>query len=91
MLSIYAGDALVASMGSNDQTRAVTSPSLAMEVGKAGSLKFSIYPTHPLYESMQKLVTIVTVRDGEDILFRGRVYSIERKITGERQVYPQSA
>ena len=87
MLTVYADEALLTTWGSNDSKCLITSPSLSQEIGKSGSLKFSMYPTHPLYNSLKKLVTIVKVCDGDKILFRGRVYNQETKITTERQVY----
>ena len=50
-------------------------PSLNLEVNKAGSLSFSIYPTHPYFNVIDKMKSIVTVLQDERVIFRGRVFS----------------
>lgn len=53
----------------------VSNPTLSLEVNKAGSLSFSIYPTHPYYNSIYKMSSIITVLQDNRIIFKGRVYS----------------
>ena len=50
-------------------------PTLNLEVNKAGSLSFTIYPTHTYYGSIRKMKSIITVFRDNKILFKGRVYS----------------
>lgn len=51
------------------------SPVLNLEVNKAGSLSFLIYPTHNYYGSLSKLKSVITVYQDSRIVFKGRVYS----------------
>lgn len=53
----------------------VGDPNLNLEVNKAGSLSFSIYPTHKYFNSIKKMESIIQVYQDNKILFKGRVYS----------------
>lgn len=53
----------------------VGDPNLNLEVNKAGSLSFSIYPTHKHFNSIKKMESIIQVYQDNKILFKGRVYS----------------
>ena len=50
-------------------------PTLKLEVNKAGSLSFTIYPTHTYYGSIIKMRSVISVYQDNKILFKGRVYS----------------
>ncbi len=53
----------------------VSDPTLNLEINKAGSLSFSIYPTHPYYSKIQKMQSIITVLQDDKVLFKGRAFS----------------
>lgn len=55
----------------------IESGTITHELNKAGSLKFSIYPTHPYYQQIHELKSLIEVyRDGvEQPIFRGRALS----------------
>lgn len=55
--------------------RKLVSPKLSLETNKIGSLSFTIYPTHPNYDSLVKMQSIVTVYQDEEVLFKGRIFS----------------
>ena len=52
----------------------IESGTITRELNKAGSFKFSIYPDHPLYDSIRELKTVIEVyKDGVvEPIFRGR-------------------
>ena len=50
-------------------------PTLNLEVNKAGSLSFTMYPTHTYYGSIRKMRSVISVYQDNRILFKGRVYS----------------
>lgn len=54
---------------------ALVSPSLSLELNKTGSFTFTLYPTHPLFGSIQRLKSVVEVQKDGSPLFRGRVIS----------------
>lgn len=50
----------------------IINPRLTLEVNKVGRFDFTIYPTHPLYGSIQKLKSVIEVYQDGVLLFRGR-------------------
>lgn len=71
MYKILADDTLIYDSTLDDYT--ITKGQISKEVNKAGSFIFTIYPTHPFYNRIQRLKTIITVLKGDKIIFRGRV------------------
>ena len=53
----------------------LTDPVLSGELSKAGSLSFTINPTHPYYSKVHKMQSIISVFQDDDIIFKGRVFS----------------
>lgn len=85
MFQIYAGDSLVYEPG--DMNLALLTPKLTLEMGKAGSLEFTVPAGHPYIDILKKLTSPVAVDlDGERI-FRGRVLSGSRTFYNQREVY----
>ena len=78
MYTIYAdGEALYSPHLANDGY-SVLSPKLTVELNKAGSLTFILPPTNVMYDSIQKLKTIITVIQDNEEIFRGRVLHDEK-------------
>ena len=86
MYKIYLGSSLVFDDSDIREERFVEEPTLEMEVGKAGTLKFSVYPNHPLYNSFYKLTSYVTLMRNDEVLFKGRVLSSEDNMVGARKI-----
>lgn len=86
MYKIYLGSSLVFDDSDIREERFVEEPTLEMEVGKAGTLKFSVYPNHPLYNSFYKLTSYVTLMRNDEVLFKGRVLSSEDNMIGARKI-----
>lgn len=55
----------------------IFSPSVELEENKTGSFDFTIYSDHPYFSRIQKLKSIITVFQGDYLLFRGRVLDEE--------------
>ena len=70
-----------------DRQLVVFSPRLSLEMGKAGTLEFSIPPTNKYYGELRQLRTIITVEMDEVEIFRGRVLSIERNFNNMKKIY----
>lgn len=49
------------------------SAKVTQELNKVGSFAFTIRPDHPAYDHIHKISSVVTVRDRQQIIFRGRV------------------
>ena len=86
MYKIYLGSSLVFDDSDIREERFVEEPTLEMEVGKAGTLKFSVYPNHPLYNSFYKLTSYITLMRNDEVLFKGRVLSSEDNMIGARKI-----
>lgn len=82
---IYADDELVYAAGVDGYE--VLNPKLSLEVNKAGSLKFDIPVSSDMYNSINKLRTTVEVRQGNEVLFRGRLLNTKRSINNTRSLY----
>lgn len=70
-----------------DDTLSLFSPKLTLEMGKAGSLQFSIPPNNKYYNSLQQLTTVVTVEMDDIEIFRGRVLTNTRNFNNIRTIY----
>lgn len=84
MYNVYAGNDLI----HDDRLEGlrIIGGKLTLEVGKSGLFEFTIYPSHPRYDSVQPVKTIIQVlRDGENI-FSGRVLSIRYGFYNEKIV-----
>lgn len=73
MYKIVCGDKTLWSSDSNDKK--LVSPKLTLDLSKIGSLSFTLLPTHSEYNSLEKIKSIITVYQDDDIIFRGRVFS----------------
>ena len=52
------------------------SASVSLELNKAGSLTFTMPSSHPFYEKLYKLKTIIEVFQGDFEIFRGRILNM---------------
>lgn len=69
----------------------VLGPKLTREVSKGGSLVFTMPRDHPQYNMLQKMSTVVTVKqDGKEI-WRGRILNHEADWYNRRVVYCEGA
>lgn len=64
----------------------ILNPKLDLELNKAGSFSFTIYPNHPYANRVKKMESIITVKQNGDIIFRGRILNDETGFKNERQV-----
>lgn len=58
----------------------VLNPKLTVEVNKAGSLQFDIPMGSEMYNRLSKLKTTIEARQGNEVLFRGRVLNTKRNM-----------
>lgn len=82
---IYADGDLVYSAGAEGYD--VLNPKLTVEVNKAGSLKFDIPVGSEMYNKINKMKTTVEARQGNEVLFRGRLLNTERNILNTISCY----
>ena len=73
MFEVYADDKLLYSPRLLDEGYAITEPQATLELNKAGSFTFNLPKANPLYSSLKKLKTIITIRDDGEVFWKGRV------------------
>ena len=65
----------------------IISPTVSLEVNKAGSMSFTMPPGHVMYDAIHKMKSIITLeQDGEEI-FRGRVLDDVTDFYNQKKVY----
>lgn len=64
----------------------IFSPKVTTELNKTGSFTFTIYATHPYFEKLQRLKSIITVYQGNYLLFRGRILNCDEGFHNELAV-----
>lgn len=87
MYTIYADGEAVYSLYLANDGYGVFSPKLTVELNKSGSLSFILPPTNAMYDSIQKLKTIITVMQDNEEIFRGRVLHDEKDFYNRKNVY----
>jgi hypothetical protein len=86
MFSVWLDGKLLYSSAVNDPYYAIGTPILTLEAGKAGSLSFTMYPNHPEYDSLRRMLGRVIVYENDTELFRGRILRMETNLYKERKV-----
>ena len=61
-------------------------PSLELELNKTGSFTFTIYPSHPYFEKLKKLKSIIKVYQDDYLIFKGRILNDTQGWHNEKQV-----
>ena len=87
MYTIYADGNALYSPHLVNEGYGVVSPKLTVELNKAGSLTFILPPNNVMYDSIQKLKTIITVLQDNEEIFRGRVLHDEKDFYNRKNVY----
>ena len=72
MFSIYLDDKPLWTPKETDKR--LIKPTVNLELNKVGSASFSVLPGHPYYNSFVKMQSIITIRQDNRILLKGRVY-----------------
>lgn len=85
MFCIYADDELIYRPLESELN--LLNPKLTLEIGKAGSLEFSIPSTNKYYNRLFQLVTTIKVTFDDDEIFYGRVLQIKKAFNNVKTVY----
>lgn len=73
--------------GDITDTKKLISPTLTREVGKAGSLEFTLPLGNVAHSALQKLMTVVEVQQDDKQIWQGRVMSHEQDFLVRQKVY----
>lgn len=66
-------------------------PSLDLEMNSAGSFNFTLPPSHPYWNDIKVLKSTIDVYEDGDLIFTGRIASIEKNWNNERVVQCEGA
>lgn len=77
-------------MGS-DLDSCVLNPSLEQELNTAGSLTFTMPPTHPMWGAMKVFVGDIEVYENGELIFFGRIVNIDQNWNNERIIECEGA
>lgn len=75
----------------NDEDFYVSNPKLTLSLNQTDNLTFTLPPTNIMYDQIDKLSTTIEVRQGSEVLFRGRVLSEEMDFYNSKEVYCEGA
>ena len=67
-------------------TLCFSSARLNLIAGSAGSFVFTVPPDHPAYGTFDKLVDYIEVYHDDDLIFIGRVYSIDKNFNTQQTI-----
>lgn len=87
MYMILANDTVLWDPVLSSEGYSIVSPRLDVGLNKAGSLSFTMPPGHPLYNSIQKMKTVIRVeKDGVEV-WSGRVTEDEKDFYNRKEIY----
>lgn len=88
MYKIYANDTLIHYAPLFDSGYVLLEPAIKKDSLYAqGSFTFTMAPSHPCYDEVEPLNTIITVMDDTEELFRGRVINTTTGFYNQKEVY----
>lgn len=86
MYSIRIGETVFWSSMMNDPRYSLDDPTVKKELGGSGSMEFSMLQTHPFYDEIQTMQTVMTAWQDDQLLFKGRVLETSTNFEGKRSV-----
>lgn len=84
MYTVYCDSYLI--FDSKLESLKIFNPKVDLELNKTGSFTFSIYPSHPCFDMLKRLKSIIRVYQGGHLLFRGRILNDKQGFHNEKQV-----
>ena len=87
MYTIYNDGQLLFSTAGTDDAHIILSPKLNLDVNGAGSMEFVMPPGPAQYDAIRKLKGIITVKQDDKIIFRGRALDDEKDFYNQKNVY----
>ena len=68
-----------------DEELVVESPNLSLEINKVGTLSFTIYPSHPYFDELNKR-DVLTVYKDNSIIYKGYIISDEQLMYNQKKI-----
>lgn len=70
-----------------DSDLILISPSVTVELNKSGSCEFTVPPTHPAYDKIQKLVSEISVYSDDELIFCGRPTEVSLDFWNRKKIH----
>ena len=70
---------------------ALISPSLEMKAGEAGSLEFTMHPSHTFYDDVKRLKSTIEVYENDQWIWTGRPAEVGKDDWNNKRVYCEGA
>lgn len=86
MFNAYADGQLFYSPRLVDEGLAIAEPKCTVELNKAGSFTFDLPSSNPFYNRLHKMKTIITLKDDNEIVLKGRVLNDDRNFYNTKSV-----
>ena len=74
-----------------DKGYVITAGSFTNRIDSAGEASFTIPPSHPLYNSIQKIKTHIAIKEDDDVVWYGRVFGIRRDFHNRKVITCEGA
>jgi len=84
MYKVYCDDNLIFHTLMED--RRIFSPKIDIALNKTGSFTFTIYPSNPFYNKLNKLKSIIKVYNDDFLIFRGRILDDDSYFHNQKQM-----
>ena len=92
MYTLYADGVVLFQSDISDSEYFLGKPEEKLDLGKVGSVSFTIYPSHPEYENIKAMITRIKVtKDDGKIVFIGRVLDVTKGTWNEKQCVCEDA
>lgn len=89
MYQIYFGEYLLHDLRMEEYF--LVEPEIEEEINKVSELSFDIYPMHPHFDKLYKLVPLVIVKKDGNTIFRGRIIKDSQNMDNSKQVTCESS
>lgn len=70
-----------------EEENVLTDPTVSCDLGKTGTMEFTIHPNHPYYHAIAQMRTIMRVEYDGDTIFRGRILTVDNTMTGAKRIH----
>ncbi len=88
MYQIYYGEYLLYDLRLDDYV--LKSPQLKQELNKVDELTFTIYPNHPNFDKLEKLVPNIIVKKDGNVIFKGRIIKEKQNMDNSKNITCES-
>lgn len=70
-----------------EEENVLTDPTVSCDLGKTGTMEFTIHPNHPYYHAIAQMRTIMRVDYDGDTIFRGRILTVDNTMAGAKRIH----